>query len=104
MGLTPPPHACPTCCAGGLNRQRVIFVRNPFSRLESSFRMLFLSRWSKTREPLSHTANFSTFVRMSVAAWREPPVDAGHAEDGTTPLRRISFKVGAREVDISLAK
>mmetsp|Transcript_154488 Transcript_154488/g.284645 ORF Transcript_154488/g.284645 Transcript_154488/m.284645 type:complete len:271 (+) Transcript_154488:647-1459(+) len=99
--LTPPPHACLTCCATGVARQRVIFVQNPFSRLESAFRMLFLTRWSFWREPLSQPSNFSTFVRLVLTMWRSPPVSMGITDDGHE-LQQLQVQESGRQVTIAM--
>lgn len=37
-----PPHLCATCCASGAGRLPVMFVRNPFTRLASNWRVFVL--------------------------------------------------------------
>eukprot|EP00927_Polykrikos_kofoidii_P030117 TRINITY_DN25978_c0_g1_i1.p1 TRINITY_DN25978_c0_g1~~TRINITY_DN25978_c0_g1_i1.p1 ORF type:complete len:632 (-),score=114.00 TRINITY_DN25978_c0_g1_i1:63-1958(-) len=40
--LSVPPHLCSTCCATGAGRLPLMFVRNPFSRLVSNWRVFVL--------------------------------------------------------------
>merc|ERR1719296_61511 len=60
MGL--PPEYCPTRCAGGVGRQRVAVVRNPFKRLVELF-----SAWL---EPYSAHLEL---MGQSFRTWRDFP-------------------------------
>jgi len=63
-----PSHLCFTCCSQGIDRLRVVFVRNPFARLVSFFRMAWLGNPLK---PLNRWEDFPAFARRASAGRRQ---------------------------------
>mmetsp|Transcript_68582 Transcript_68582/g.222234 ORF Transcript_68582/g.222234 Transcript_68582/m.222234 type:complete len:422 (-) Transcript_68582:358-1623(-) len=67
-----PPHLCFTCCTLGLTRLRVVFVRNPFARLVSFFRMSWQGNKLKAH---NRWEDFPAFVRYISDGSQSPDLE-----------------------------
>jgi len=92
-----PRYLCSTCCSIGKGRMKVIFVRSPFSRLVSYFRMNWLGNPRKGDYTWDH---FGHFAEMTLRAWElgvklpdlDPESENGRLLANFTPEDRYHTK------------
>lgn len=85
-----PPNLCFTCCMHGNARMRVVFVRSPFSRLVSYFRMSWLGKLHKLH---NRWEDFPAFVRYVSDSF-----DAG-GRGNANPLQRLQWSLPGSGAD-----